>query len=92
MSTFYDSPYTIWNDKTAGGMTPLPIVYLHSFKGNGEDVWKACHGLKDCPPMVLVSVNNPVRGWTTSCRHGRRTGCGRAKRRTRDWRRSICAG
>ena len=51
MSTFYDSPYTIWNDKTAGGMTPLPIVYLHSFRGNGEDVWKACHGLKDCPTI-----------------------------------------
>ena len=59
--------YTIWNDNTAGGMPPLPIVYLHSFRGNGEDVWKACHGLKDCPPMVLVSVNNPgtglERGW-----------------------------
>ena len=54
--------YTIWNDNTAGGMTPLPIVYLHSFRGNGEDVWKACHGLKDCPPMVLVSVNNPGTG------------------------------
>ena len=54
--------YTIWNDKTAGGMTPLPIVYLHSFRGNGEDVWKACHGLKGCPPMVLVSVNNPGTG------------------------------
>ena len=36
--------YTIWNDNTAGGMTPLPIVYLHSFRGNGEGpaegVWK----------------------------------------------------
>ena len=54
--------YTIWNDNTASGMSPLPIVYLHSFRGNGEDVWKACHGLKDCPPMVLVSVNNPGTG------------------------------
>ena len=54
--------YTIWNDNTSGGMTPLPIVYLHSFRGNGEDVWKACHGLNDCPPMVLVSVNNPGTG------------------------------
>ena len=54
--------YTIWNDNTAGSMTPLPIVYLHSFRGNGEDVWKACHRLKDCPPMVLVSVNNPGTG------------------------------
>ena len=54
--------YTIWNDNTAGGMSPLPIVYLHSFRGNGEDVWKACHGLNDCPSMVLVSVNNPGTG------------------------------
>ena len=54
--------YTIWNDNTAGSMPFLPIVYLHSFRGNGEDVWKACHGLKDCPPMVLVSVNNPGTG------------------------------
>ena len=54
--------YTIWNDNTTGGMSSLPIVYLHSFRGNGEDVWKACHGLKDCPPMVLVSVNNPGTG------------------------------
>lgn len=54
--------YTIWNDNTASGMSPLPIVYLHSFRGNGEDVWKACHGLNDCPPMVLVSVNNPGAG------------------------------
>ena len=54
--------YTIWNDNTAGSMPFLPIVYLHSFRGNGEDVWNACHGLKDCPPMVLVSVNNPGTG------------------------------
>ena len=57
--------YTIWNDNTAGGMSPLPIVYLHSFRGNGEDVWKACHGLKDCPPMVLVGVwkgQSPYKG------------------------------
>ena len=54
--------YTIWNDNTAGSMPFLPIVYLHSFRGNGEDVWKACHGLNDCPPMVLVSVNNPGTG------------------------------
>ena len=54
--------YTIWNDNTAGSTPTLPIVYPHSFRGNGEDVWKACHGLKDCPPMVLVSVNNPGTG------------------------------
>ena len=54
--------YTIWNDNTAGSTPTLPIVYLHSFRGNGEDVWKACHRLKDCPPMVLVSVNNPGTG------------------------------
>ena len=54
--------YTVWIDEETYRDNPVPVVYLHSFRGNGEDVWKACHGLKDCPPMVLVSVNNPGTG------------------------------
>ena len=54
--------YTVWIDEEAYRDNPVPVVYLHSFRGNGEDVWKACHGLNDCPPMVLVSVNNPGTG------------------------------
>lgn len=54
--------FTIWKDKKGYQTDVIPIVYLHSFRGNGEDVWNACHGLKDCPPMVLVSVNNPGTG------------------------------
>ena len=54
--------YTVWKNEEAYRDNPVPVVYLHSFRGNGEDVWKACHGLKDCPPMVLVSVNNPGTG------------------------------
>ena len=54
--------FTIWKDKKGYQTDVIPIVYLHSFRGNGEDVWKACHGMKDCPPMVLVSVNNPGKG------------------------------
>ena len=54
--------YTVWKNEEAYRDNPVPVVYLHSFRGNGEDVWKACHGLNDCPPMVLVSVNNPGTG------------------------------
>ena len=54
--------FTIWKYENGYQTDIIPIVYLHSFRGNGEDVWKACHGLKDCPPMVLVSVNNPGTG------------------------------
>ena len=54
--------FTIWKYENGYQTDVIPIVYLHSFRGNGEDVWKACHGLKDCPPMVLVSVNNPGTG------------------------------
>ena len=54
--------FTIWKYENGYQTDVIPVVYLHSFRGNGEDVWKACHGLKDCPPMVLVSVNNPGTG------------------------------
>ena len=54
--------YTVWKNEEAYRNSPVPVVYIHSFRGNGEDVWKAYHGLKDCPPMVLVSVNNPGTG------------------------------
>ena len=54
--------YTVWKNEEAYRNSPVPVIYLHSFRGNGEDVWKACHGLKGCPPMVLVSVNNPGTG------------------------------
>ena len=54
--------FTIWKYDNGYQTDVIPIVYLHSFRGNGEDVWKACHELNDCPPMVLVSVNNPGTG------------------------------
>ena len=54
--------YTVWKNEEAYRNSPVPVVYIHSFRGNGEDVWRAYHGLKDCPPMVLVSVNNPGTG------------------------------
>ena len=54
--------FTIWKYENGYQTDIIPIVYLHSFRGNGEDVWKACHRLKNCPPMVLVSVNNPGTG------------------------------
>lgn len=56
--------YTIWTDKSAGltATTSIPVIYIHSFRGNVEDVWRACRELPDCPPVVLVSVNNPGGG------------------------------
>lgn len=56
--------YTIWLDESAGltATTSMPVVYIHSFRGNGEDVWQACREMPGCPPMVLVSVNNPGGG------------------------------
>lgn len=44
------------------GTEKLPVVYLHSFRGDGEDVWKACREA-GCPPFALVSVNNPGTGF-----------------------------
>ena len=60
----YDMNYTIWLDKSDGltSTTSMPVVYIHSFRGNGEDVWQACREMPGCPPMVLVSVNNPGGG------------------------------
>ncbi len=56
--------YTIWTDKSAGltATTSIPVIYIHSFRGNGEDVWQACREMPGCPPVVLVSVNNPDGG------------------------------
>ena len=56
--------YTIWTDKSAGltATTSIPVIYIHSFRGNGEDVWQACREMPGCPPVVLVSVNNPGGG------------------------------
>ena len=41
---------TVW-----GKAAHCPIIYLHVFEGNGEDVWMRCQGL-DCPPFSLVAV------------------------------------
>ena len=35
--------FTIWKYENGYQTDVIPIVYLHSFRGNGEDVWKACH-------------------------------------------------
>lgn len=53
--------YTLWLDDRISGAYPLPVVYIHSFRGNGEDVWMACRE-EGCPPFALVSVNNPGSG------------------------------
>lgn len=53
--------YTLWHDDGIAGADPLPVVYIHSFRGGGEDVWKACREA-GCPPFALVSVNNPGTG------------------------------
>ena len=56
--------YTVWQDESDGltATTSIPVIYIHSFRGNGEDVWQACREMPGCPPMVLVSVNNPGGG------------------------------
>ena len=43
--------YKIWNDSNDS----VPTVYIHSFVGDGEDVWKAAHEM-ECPPFNLVSI------------------------------------
>ncbi len=43
----------IWSDCNES----VPTVYIHSFVGKGEDVWKACHAMY-CPPFNLVSIFN----------------------------------
>ena len=60
----YDMSYTVWLDKSDGltATTSIPVIYIHSFRGNGEDVWQACREVSGCPPVVLVSVNNPGGG------------------------------
>ena len=47
-----------------------PIVYLHSLKGNGSEVWGQCQSL-NCPPFTLISIptpnwNNPLTPWKCS--------------------------
>ena len=56
--------YTVWQDESDGltATTSIPVIYIHSFRGNGEDVWQACREMPGCPPVVLVSVNNPGGG------------------------------
>ena len=34
----------------------VPTIYIHSFVGNGEDVWNACQAM-GCPPFNLVSIH-----------------------------------
>ncbi len=40
-----------------------PIVYLHSLKGNGSEVWEQCQSLH-CPPFTLISI--PTPNWNDS--------------------------
>lgn len=43
--------YKIWNDTK----TSVPTIYIHSFVGNGEDVWNAAHHM-NCQPFNLVTI------------------------------------
>lgn len=43
--------YKIWKDSTDS----VPTVFIHSFVGNGEDVWKAAHAM-GCKPFNLVAI------------------------------------
>ena len=45
-------PYQLWSDSKES----VPTFYIHSFTGNGEEVWKACHQLQ-CPSFNLVSIH-----------------------------------
>ena len=45
--------YTLWNDQKVS----VPTIYIHSFVGNGEDVWKAAHEM-NCPPFNLVAIHD----------------------------------
>ena len=40
-----------------------PVVYLHSLKGNGSEVWEQCQSLH-CPPFTLISI--PTPNWNDS--------------------------
>ena len=40
-----------------------PVVYLHSLKGNGSEVWEQCQSLH-CPPFTLISILTP--NWNDS--------------------------
>lgn len=42
--------FKIWNDTGAS----VPTVYVHTFVGDGSDIWEACHRAK-CPPFNLVA-------------------------------------
>ena len=39
------------------------MVYLHSLKGNGGEVWGQCQSL-NCPPFTLISI--PTPNWNNS--------------------------
>ena len=40
-----------------------PVVYLHSLKENGSEVWEQCQSLH-CPPFTLISI--PTPNWNDS--------------------------
>lgn len=40
-----------------------PVVYLHSLKGNGSEVWEQCQS-RHCPPFTLISI--PTPNWNDS--------------------------
>ena len=44
--------YTVWQDKSTGlaATTSMPVIYIHSFRGNGEDVWQACREMPGYNP------------------------------------------
>lgn len=47
---------TVWQPAvTDVPLTPLPLVYLNVFQGNGEDVWNACRDL-GCGPFTLAAI------------------------------------
>lgn len=43
--------FKVWSDNK----TSVPSVYIHSFRGDGADIWQACHNI-NCPPFNLISI------------------------------------
>lgn len=50
-----DKTITLWEPGDTTGDTPLPVIYLNVFQGDGAEVWDACREL-DCPPFVLAAI------------------------------------
>ncbi len=44
---------TIWHDNVFN----VPIIYLHVYNGNGENIWRICKQL-NCPTFILVTISN----------------------------------